>query len=31
MIKSYEHTFVDPTGSVNLLAGWDKGDIELVS
>jgi hypothetical protein len=31
MIKSYEHTFVDPTGTINLLAGWDKGDLELVS
>lgn len=30
MIKSYEDTFVEPTGSINIFAGWDKGDIELV-
>jgi hypothetical protein len=29
-LRSSEPTFVDPTGAINLLAGWDKGDLELV-
>jgi U3 small nucleolar RNA-associated protein 22 len=31
MLRSYDHVFSDRTGSINLFAGWDKGDIDLVS
>jgi hypothetical protein len=30
ILKSYDQVFLDPSGTVNLLAGWDKGDLELV-
>lgn len=31
MLRSYDQVFTDPTGSINLLAGWDQGDLDLVS
>jgi hypothetical protein len=31
MISAFEHVFVEPTGKVNLLAGWEEGEISLVS
>lgn len=31
MINAFEHVFVEPTGTVNLLAGWEEGEISLVS
>jgi hypothetical protein len=31
MTNAFEHVFVEPTGKVNLLAGWEEGEITLVS
>lgn len=31
MASAFEHVFVEPTGKVNLLAGWEAGEITLVS
>jgi U3 small nucleolar RNA-associated protein 22 len=28
--KAYKHVLVDPTGSVNVFAGWEEGEIELL-
>ncbi len=28
--KAFDDIMVDPTGSVNILAGWEKGDLQLV-
>lgn len=30
MTNAFEHVFVEPTGKVNLLAGWEEGEITLV-
>ncbi|KAJ9106826.1 hypothetical protein QFC19_002954 [Naganishia cerealis] len=30
MISAFEHVFVEPTGKVNLLAGWEEGEISLL-
>jgi hypothetical protein len=30
MTSAFEHVFVEPTGKVNLLAGWEAGEITLV-
>nr|XP_031858971.1 uncharacterized protein CI109_005639 [Kwoniella shandongensis]KAA5526043.1 hypothetical protein CI109_005639 [Kwoniella shandongensis] len=28
--RSFDNVFVDPTGRVNLFAGWEKGDVQLL-
>lgn len=30
-LAAYTDVFVDPTGTVNIFAGWEKGDVQLVS
>lgn len=30
-INAFKDVFVDPTGSVNIIGDWEKGDVELVS
>lgn len=30
MVHAFDHVFVEPTGKVNLLAGWEQGEITLV-
>jgi U3 small nucleolar RNA-associated protein 22 len=29
-VKAFKDVLVDHTGSVNVLAGWEKGDVDLV-
>src|ERR1700758_2072725 len=28
--KAFQDVFVDPSGSVNVFGGWEKGDVEMV-
>jgi hypothetical protein len=29
-VKVFQNVFVDPSGSVNVFGGWEKGDVDMV-